>query len=243
MNCDIPRADGQVLAATLVFSLDGTLDSALTGAVFATQNAIVGFLTPGGSAQAPSLDVQVSSTHEKADGTPQLGTIEAFIPAATLQNLYGILPSDSATAFTTTRLGDAGTNDPPSYTPWTSAVNGSDGLLVTVKDITFSVPSYHVAGKLKAVAAHAKTRGSKTTITASLAGCSKHRCRATLYSLGHGNAARFSAAKTALRTTLVSTNKTVSVTVSKLKKGDRYLLVIRSAGTKKRLASTTGTIG
>jgi hypothetical protein len=245
MNCAIPQADGQVLAAELVFSLDDTLDPALTGAVFATQNAIAGFLTPGGTTQAPSLDVQLSSTHIKADGTPQLGTIEAFIPSAAMLNLYGILSSDSATAFTTARLGDAGTNDPPLYTPWTTAVNGSDGLLVTVTGITFSVPSYHVSSKLKPVVARAKTRGSKTTITASIAGCSKHKCRATVYNLGDARAARFIVGKTAVRTSLVAAARTLSITApaSKLKKGDRYLLVVRSANNKKRLASTIGTIG
>lgn len=245
MNCAIPRADGQVLAAQLVFSLDNTLDPALTGAVFATQNAIAGFLTPGGTAQAPSLDVQLSSTHTKADGTPQLGTIEAFIPSAALLNLYGILPSDSATAFTTTRLGDPGTNDPPSYLPWTAAANGSDGLLVVVKGITFSVPSYHLSGKLKPLVAHAKTRGSKTTISASIAGCNKRECRAAVYNLGGEGAARFIASKTAVRSSLIATTKMLLITApaSRLKKGDRYLLVVRSADNKRRLASTIGTVG
>jgi hypothetical protein len=244
-NCNIARADGQVLAASIGFSLDDTLDPALTGAAFATKNAIAGFLQPGGTAQAPSLDVQISSTHENADGTPQLGELEAFIPSATLLNLYGILPTDAATVFRTTRSGDAGTNDAPSYTPWTAEKNGSDGLFVTVKDITFSVPKYRVASKLKPVRVHARARGSKTTIKASIAGCSKKRkCVAAVYNLGRKSAKRFVATKkTVLRHRAVRARKLlIVVPASKLNKRDQCLLVVRSAKHKKLLASTIGTV-
>jgi hypothetical protein len=244
-NCSIQRADAEVLAANLVFSLDDTLDPAMTGAIFATQNAIAGYLTPGGTAQAPSLDIEVSSTHTKSDGTPQLGTIEAFLPAAALLNLYGILPADAPLAFSTTRLGDPGTNDPPTYTPWTAATNGSDGLLVTVKGITFSVPKYQLSSRLKPVTAHASTHGSSTTITASIAGCnSKHACLASVYDLGRPSAPRYLAAKTAVVSNRVIRAKTLSITgpVSKLKKGDRVLLVVRAAKHKKLLSSGIATV-
>ena len=244
-GCNIARADAQVLSASMVFSLDDTLDPALTGAAFATQNAIAGFLVPGGSAQAPSLDMQISSTHENADGTPQLGTLEAFIPSAALLNLYGILPTDAATAFKTTRSGDAGTNDAPSYKPWAAQTKGSDGLFVTVKGITFSVPKYRVASKLKRVVTHARVRGSKTTIKASIPGCSKKRkCLVTVYDLGRNTAKRFVATKTTLlRRRAIRARKLVIVLpASKLKKRDRYIVVVRSAKHKKLRASTIGTV-
>jgi hypothetical protein len=246
VNCGIAQADGQVLAANLVFSLDDTLDPALTGAAFATQGAIIGYLTPGGSAQAPSLDVQLSSAHLQADGTPELGTIEAFIPSAALLNLYGVLPTDSATAFTTTRSGDAGTNDPPSYAPWTAATNGSDGLLITVKGITFSVPKYQVSSRLRPVTVSANVHGSKTTITASTKGCNKQRtCVASVYDLGRAAARRYIANATALLTNKTIAANTLSITrpASRLKKGDRYLLVVRAAKTKKLLSSSIATVG
>jgi hypothetical protein len=195
-DCDIPRADDEFLTASMVFSLDETLDPALTGAASATQNAICGYLQPGGTAQAPSLDVQVASTHTKADGTPQLGTLKAFVPAAALLNLYGLLPGD-ATAFTTTRAGDRGTNDAPTYTAWSAAANGSDGLLVTVEDITFSVPKYRVSSKLRPIRTKARVRGARITITSTVAGCSKSKkCLATVYDLGPRGGARYVARKT-----------------------------------------------
>ena len=49
-DCDLARADGRLLGSELVLSLDETLSPALTGAVFATEGAIAGFLEPGGSA-------------------------------------------------------------------------------------------------------------------------------------------------------------------------------------------------
>jgi hypothetical protein len=244
-GCDIARADDQVLTASMVFSLDDTLDPALTGAAFATQNAIAGFLVPGGTAQMPSLDMQISSTHENADGTPQLGTLEALIPSAALLNLYGILPTDAAQAFKTTRSGDAGTNDAPSYTPWTAKENGSDGLFVTVKGITFSVPKYRVASKLKPVVMHARVRGPKTTVKASIPGCRKKgKCLAEVYNLGPNKAKRFVAVKTTLlRHRAIRARKVLIVLpASKLKKHDRCLLVVRSAKHKKLLASTISTV-
>jgi hypothetical protein len=243
-NCSVASADGEALTAAIVFSLDDTLDPALTGAAFATQNAIAGFLQPGGTALAPSLEFQLSSTHTKYDGTPQLGTLKAFLPSAGLVNLYGVLPSD-ASAFTTTRAGDAGTNDAPTYTTWTAAAHGSDGLLVTVNDITFSVPRYRVASKPRPIRTFARARGARTTIKATVSGCTKtSRCLAAVYDLGPRRAARF-----LLTTRLVLKNKAVyakalllNVPASRLKKGHRYLLVVHSARRNKLLASAVGTV-
>jgi hypothetical protein len=244
-SCALPSAEGQVLTASMVFSLDNTLDPSLTGAAFATQNALYGYLQPGGTASAPSLEMQMSSTHTTSEGGPQLGTLEAFIPAAALLHYYGVLPADAASAFTTTRAGDAGTNNPPEYTSWTSATNGSEGLFATIRGITFSVPDYRITDKLKRVVAHATARGGKTTIKASIAGCSKtHRCLASVYNLGSRSAKEFVATKTTVLSNRVVTGRTVVIVglASKLKKGDRFLLVVHAATGKKLLASTGGSV-
>ena len=245
MNCTIAAADSEVLTASIVFSLDNTLDPALTGAAFATQDAFDGFLTPTGTAQAPSLDIEVASTHTKSDGTPQLGTLEAFLPASALINLYGVLPADAATFFTTTRLGDPGTNNSPAYTPWTAATNGSDGLMVTVSGITFSVPNYRVSGRLKRLAVHATTRGAKTSITASLAGCSRSsKCLVSVYRLGRANANLFLANKTTVvaNSPLNGRSLALKVQASKLRRGDRFLLVVHALRHRALVASSAGTV-
>ena len=243
-DCAIQSADAELLTASMVFSLDETLDSALTGAVFATQSAIAGFLAPGGSAAAPILELQVSSSHTKSNGTPQLGTLKALIPAAALLNLYGILPADATAAFKTTRTNDAGSNSAPSYEQWTAASEGSDGLFVTVENITFSAPAYKVAAKLKPVKVKAKAKGGKTTVTAMAAKCSKKsRCVASLYNLGKGTSKLYKATKkTVLKNKSVNSKKlSLRVRTSKLKKGSRVLLVVHS-GKKKLLVSSVAKV-
>jgi len=242
-DCSIQSAGGELLTASLVFSLDETLDSALTGAVFATQNAIAGFLEPGGSAAEPTLALQVASTHTKSDGTPQLGTLKALIPAAALLNLYGILPADATSAFRTTRTGDAGANSAPTYERWSAASDGSDGLFVTIENITFSAPAYKVTGKLKPVKVKAKTKRGKTTVTAKVKCSKKKRCVASLYNLGSGTSKLYKATKTTVSKNKSVKTKKLSLTTraSKLKKGSRVLLVVHSAK-KKLLVSSVGKV-
>ncbi len=242
-DCSIQSADAEMLTASMVFSLDDTLDEVLTGAVFATQNAIAGFLEPGGSAAAPALEMQVASTHTKSNGTPQLGTLKALIPAAALLNLYGILPADATSAFTTTRTGDAGANSTPAYERWSAAGEGSDGLFVTVENITFSVPAYKVAGKLKPVKVSAKAKRGKTTVTARVKCSKKSRCKASVYDLGRGTSKLFKATKKTVVKNEVVKSRTLflNARTSKLKKGSRVLLVVHSAK-KKLLVSSVGKV-
>jgi hypothetical protein len=243
-NCAVASADAEVLTASMVFSLDNTLDPALTGAVFATRNAISGYLQPGGTAQTPLLEIQLSSTHTKSDGTPQLGTLKAFVPTAGLVNLYGVLPSDAA-AFTTSRAGDAGANDAPTYTPWTATPHGSDGLLVSVQGITFSVPKYRVASRLRPIRTHARVRAARTTIKATVPGCRKSStCLATVYDLGPRRAARYALTKRPVLRNRAVYAKALSLTApgSRLRRGHRYLLVVHSTKRNKLLASAVGTV-
>lgn len=246
-NCDIASADDEVLTASMVFSLDNTLDPALTGAVFATQNAISGYLAlpPAGTPGPPALDIQAASTHLTSNGSLQRGTLKAFLPAAALINVYGALPADADTAFTTTRTGDPGTNSAPVYTPWNAATSGSEGLLVTVSGITFSVPKYKVKGRLAATPTNAKLSGRTTTITATVPACApKAPCTATVYDLGRPGTPRYSAGRTVVlaNTPLRARAVALKAPSTRLKKGHRYLLVVRSTKTRKAVASTVGTV-
>jgi hypothetical protein len=244
-NCVIPKADAETLTANILFSLDGTLDSALTGAVFATQNAIAGYLAPSGTPQAPVLDVQAASTHTMSDGSPQYGTIQALLPAATLLNLYGVLPTDASGFFAVTRTGDPGHNDPATYTPWTAASQGTDGLLVTVRNITFSVPKYKFKSRLAPVLTRGALKGTHTTVTATVSACRKTSpCLVTLYDLGSPGASRFVAKRTALLSNrrVSATAISLEVPASRLGRHHRYLLVVRSQASLKLLASAAGAV-
>jgi hypothetical protein len=244
-NCDIAQAQGERLAATLLFSLDDTLDPALTGAVFATRNAIAGFLQPGGTAAAPLLDIQAASTHRTSLGALQKGTIEAFLPAGALLNLYGVLPSDAASFFSTTRTGSVGANDPPIYAPWAASSTRSEGVLVTVDNITFSAPVYKVKSRLPRTATSGKAVGKVTTVRASVATCTrKAPCLATIYKLNRAGVSRQVGARTAVLSNRAVTTTAVALSVAStvLKKSDRYLLVVRNKKTTRPIVSSLGGI-
>lgn len=253
-NCTVQSADNEVLTGSVVFSLDNTLPASLTGAVFATQDAIFGYLTPGGTATAPTVDIQESSSHFKSDGTPQSGVLEAFLPSSTLLNLYGLLPGDAASTLSVTRTEATGSNGTPTTAVWCSdtcpagttgtAGSGSDGVFITVPAITFSVPTYVLAGTLKAYAAHVAARSGKTHINSSIGLCKKsNKCAASIYDLGPSTSSLTPTAKLVLKNTSVPGRKlSLTVRSSKLKKGDRFLLQVRSRKLGKVITSTVGTV-
>jgi len=227
-NCEIPQARAETLSSSLLLSLDSTLDPALTGAVFATQGAVAGFLLPGGTPDAPTLDLQIASAHLGPDGAPLHGVLQAFLPAQALINLYGVLPADASTFFTATRVGDPGTQDAPLFQPRTASDTSSDGLFVTIGNISFSSPTYRVARKGKAARVHLSNRGSKATLTlGSLAACRRGACTFTVYRTTPQSA----------KPAIVASGRTdavgaVAVLVKRTKssKGSTYLIAVRQKG-------------
>jgi hypothetical protein len=228
-NCEIPQARAETLSSSLLLSLDSTLDPALTGAVFATQGAVAGFLLPGGTPDAPTLDLQIASAHLGPDGAPLHGVLQAFLPAQALINLYGVLPADAWTFFTATRVGDPGTQDAPLFQPRTASDTSSDGLFVTIGNISFSSPTYRVARKGKAARVHLSNRGSKATLTlGSLAACRRGACTFTVYRTTPQSSAK-PAIVASGRTDAVGA---VAVLVKRTKssKGSTYLIAVRQKG-------------
>ncbi|CAN0449594.1 unnamed protein product, partial [Phaeothamnion confervicola] len=165
----------------------------------------------------------------------QTGSLTALIPAQSLVNLYGVLPADAARFFTTTRHGDAGTQSAPTFTRATAAADGTDGLLVSVSDVTFSAPTYAVARRVAPIRTSAKRRGPTTTITAAATrACRKAACTATILRIGSTVAARATRVGTA--PTSAAGAFTLTVPSRKLAAGSRYMLVLR---TKKGTLVTT----
>jgi hypothetical protein len=241
-NCDLTQAQAEVLSASLVLSLDDSLDPALTGAAFATQNAFFGYLEPGGNPETgPLLTVKASSTHLESDGTtPQIGVVQAFIPSAAIVNLFGVLPADAASTFTVARSsGDGGTNDPPTYATWTTATNGSDGLFITVPGVTFSVPAYDVSQDLWFLSGGLQV-GTRTTINLMLeSGCTRRNpCTMTVYDLGTDEAPRYAANPRRVATFAYTGAPMVSVRSAQLPAGHLYLLYVIARRTP--VASSTG---
>lgn len=244
-DCNIDSADAEVRTAALLLSLDETLSPALTGAVFATQNAFSGFLEPTGTAAAPVLDLQVGSTHRRSDGSPQLGVLQAALPAAALLQLYGIPAADAARAFTTTRAGDPGSNTAPTYTTWTAAENGMDGLLVTVRDITFSVPSYRVRSRIAHATTTAAARPAGTQVTVGRTGCSASRkCLATVVDLGRASRTAYAGKARTVVTRIAVRSATATLTMPPrtLVRGHSYAVVLRAARSGRLVSTGRGTV-
>lgn len=233
-NCDLNQATAEFLSASLVLSLDDSLDPALTGAAFATRNAFFGYLEPDGDERGPLLTVKASSTHFKSDGTTlQRGVVQAFIPSAAIVNLFGMLPADAASAFTVARdvTGEEtpGTNDPPTYETWTTRVNGSDGLLVTVPGVTFSVPEYDLSQDLWFPPSGAQQVGGRTTINLGTldSECSPLKpCTLTVYDLGTDASPRYAASPRRVASVVYSGADSVSVRASRLPAEHLYLVYV-----------------
>lgn len=242
-NCDIAQADADYLGASLLLSLDTTLGADLTGAVFGTTSALFGYASLSGSASAPVMDYQLASTHRDSDGVVNSGTLKAFLPAAALVNLYGLLPEDAAATLAVARTGSTGTNDTPTFTRWTAGTNGADGVLANVAGITFSAPKYKLSRTAKPVSSSATVKtvtvGTKkrkkkvaqaqflvvgTPATGgAMAQCPKTQCTVTVRRITKRN----SAATTpvfSVRTKATSVKAAVAAALAP--KGSRYLVKV-----------------
>jgi hypothetical protein len=237
-DCNIAQASGAFLGANAVLSLDETLDRSLTGAAFATQGAIAGFLVPSGTATDPALDLQMASSHLASDGSPQHGVLEAFLPAQALIARYGVLPADAASFFTATRRGDPGTQDPPAFEARAASASSDAGLLVSVRNVTFSAPTYRLARKRSTIRVSASTDRRATRLsTARVAACRRRACQLVVYKTKSdlsGRVVRVATSRSDASGTSVAT-----VPAAKLPRGSSYIVVLRR-GTK--LLMTSGGI-
>jgi hypothetical protein len=209
-----------------------------SGAAFATQGAIAGFLVPSGTASEPALDLQMASSHLASDGSPQQGVLEAFLPAQALIARYGVLPADAASFFTATRHGDPGTQDPPEFEARESSASSDAGLLVSVRNVTFSAPTYRLARKRSTVRVSASTNRRATRLsTAGVAACRRRACQLVVYKTKSdlsGRVVRVATSRSSASGAAVAT-----VPAAKLPRGSSYIVVLRR-GTK--LLMTSGGI-
>lgn len=237
-DCAIDRADGSYLGSQMVLSLDDTLSPALTGAAFATQGAIAGFLVPGGSAAAPTLDLQIASSHTAADGSPQRGVLQAFLPAGALTSLYGVVPADAAAFFTATRRGDPGTQSAPTFSSRTESDDQSAGLMITVEGISFSAPTYRVKRKATTLRTQESVRSGRVTVRSAtkVRGCATRACTVVLYRVAAGRSGKVT--KLASGRSDAGGFVAIGVARSKLPSGATYVLAVRKVG--KPVASTRG---
>jgi hypothetical protein len=257
ISCAVSAATADVLTGSVLFSVDDTLPQSLTGAVFATQHAIFGYLQPGGTQASPTIDIEASSSHYMADGvTLESGVVEALLPASTLLNLYNLLPADAAHALTVTRTGDPGQNGAPTFAVWCTQTcpagttgtenTGSDGTFVTVPGISFSVPQYIFASAVPALPVHSSVARGVTTIRATIAACTRaKRCTVSLYDLGKRGSPSYGRTATAVvrNRSLPARRLLLSVRSTRLRKGDQFLISVHSAKPARIVTSTVSIVG
>ena len=142
-NCLLQRASAFTLSANFFVAV-GSPVTPLAGAMFATTNAVMGGLALGSGGS--SLDYAFASAHLAPDSSLLTGSLNAFVPSATVAALFGGLsPADAAAALNVTRTGDPGTQASVAIAPVTASSFGSEGVMVTVAGVTFSAPTYSVA--------------------------------------------------------------------------------------------------
>ena len=184
-TCDVTRSNSDWLAFNMVLSLDTTMSEAMTGALFATEGAIMGSVEVANdpTTNLPILKYAAASSHYLHTGTTpsdvRYGKMHAVIPASALVQQLGVPSFTDGTAvpaaatpaalFTTVREGSCGTgcsDGDTTFTEWTSGVQGTDGVLVDIVGMTFSAPKFKVAPKSGALKApSAKLSGSTYKIT------------------------------------------------------------------------------
>lgn len=212
-TCPVDAPDESPLRANIMFSLEEGYGEDLTGAVFGVSHALSGEFCNGfyaattdgsnpycrkeASPSNPIMEFQMIGFHYKKGHSGDVnflneGTLEAFLPAAMLMNTYGLLPEDAATAFTVSRAsrgnwaGSAGTNDTPTFDVWTSAEEGSDGVMMTISGVTYSAPKYTVKRKGKTMSVRYSRAGTVGTFKTTQKSCTtRKKCIVSIYELAN----------------------------------------------------------
>ena len=128
---------------------------------------------------------------------------------------------------------------------WNAADHGTDGLLVTVRDITFSVPSYRVKSRIARATTSASVGATRTKVKLSETRCSAtRRCVASVYDLGLKSSTRYVAARPPIAKGLPvrSGEVTLKVDRSKLARNHAYAVVIKRVGTRKLASTARGAV-
>jgi hypothetical protein len=148
-TCDTNKAADEIFTIAIVMSFDGTLDPVFDHTMFASSHAVIASLeaVPGFDLETPdmnSITFGMAAPHLNADDTERRGTLSAFLSNEAL-TAFGVTNSTEAEdALRITRSSsDSGTGS-TAFTTWTSDNQGTDGLLLTIYDISFSVPKFTV---------------------------------------------------------------------------------------------------
>jgi hypothetical protein len=164
-TCEYTSADAEYLMGSLLLSLDDTLDSVFTGALFAGEGLYIGSLEANEPQQTETGGSQPTMTYGIAaprtiNGTTNSPSFAAFLSDQTILNYFGATPEVAATAgffnaaFAVSSTGAGSGANAPTITPtrWTTDDNGSDGWLISISDISLSTLNVNPSGRIHAAA-------------------------------------------------------------------------------------------
>jgi hypothetical protein len=116
----------------------------LYGAYFATTNAMMGALAPTAYGQNnPILQYRLASAHYDSRGNLLKGTLDAFLTQKSLQDMYsGLTTLQDFQDYLVFQREDGTNNTGVTSVQWAQGVQGSNGIVFQVRDITFSTPTY-----------------------------------------------------------------------------------------------------
>lgn len=180
-SCNVTQSNADWFGLQMVLSLDTTMSEAMTGALFATEGAIMGSVEVGSDATTglPLIKYAAASSHLTATGDTRLGKLHAYVPASALVQQLGVpsftdttvVPAAATPAqvFTTLREGTCGAGCSAGTTTFTELNqldNDFNGIRVDVDGLTFSAPKMQVKAKPGALKAPtARLTGSTYKIT------------------------------------------------------------------------------
>ena len=247
MACQYTTNTHETLSASMVLSLDDTLDPMFTGALFSSTRSYMGSLavSPG---ESPQLTYGVSAPKTWSDGSTNTASVSAVMSDAALLNFYGATADVVATTeFQTTALNltrsDGGSQGAVTWTRWTLDAQGTDGWLITIPEITFAdavgtsgvrsfgssvAPAQFKVSAKNAPKVTSRRVGAKSLITmkVSSSACAKYTCRVVISSISSKVTSK---SKKLTTMGLTRKSKSVNAVVSaKSAKGQRLSVMLQA---------------
>jgi len=148
-TCDTNKAADEIFTIAMVMSFDETLDPVFDHTMFASVGAVIASLetAPGFDPETPdmnSITFGMAAPHLNADNTERRGTLRAFLSNEALV-AFGVTDlTDAESELRVTRSSSDSGTWVSGFSTWTSEWQGTDGQLLIIENISFSVPKFTV---------------------------------------------------------------------------------------------------
>jgi hypothetical protein len=145
-TCEYPAATEYRLQASLVLSLDKTLDPAFTGSLFATENAYIGSLEATNTGTGPQMTWGIAAPLT-VDGANNAARLWAVVPDAALLNYFGIPAEVDPATVLSGAIESGSTGARLTWQPWSADLRGTDGWLVRTPSLAIDETQVQSGGQ------------------------------------------------------------------------------------------------